>query len=148
MQDRGSTTYTKVTRLATRAHTPATMMTARAKRAPVPPDKSAPVTSCGRVPEAMLGRRRRANKHERSGSRSRGVSREKKRQTMVLAMDRSHGVCCRLPPGVVRVVLCTFALHSVVGLRRGRTGPSSVFLHGAHDAHPACRASNINRPCP
>jgi hypothetical protein len=65
---------------------------------------------------------------------------------MVLAMDCSHDGRCRLRPGVERVVVCTFAVHNVVGLRRGREGPSLLCLHRAHDAHPAVRASNLNRP--
>lgn len=71
-------------------------------------------------------------------------------QAVVLAMERSHGVCCRLAPGVERVVLCTFALHSVVGLRRGSTGPSSLPCNTpmTRILPAAGRASNLNRPWP
>lgn len=47
------TTHTKVIRLATRAQAPATMMMARANRAPVPPDRSAGRSSGSRLPTAM-----------------------------------------------------------------------------------------------
>jgi hypothetical protein len=52
---RHETTHTKVIRLATRAHAPATMMIARANRAPVPPDKSMGCSSGSALPTAMLG---------------------------------------------------------------------------------------------
>lgn len=47
-------THTKVIRLATRAQAPATMMMARANRAPVPPERSVGRSSGSRLPAAMM----------------------------------------------------------------------------------------------
>jgi hypothetical protein len=78
-------------------------------------------------------RRGRVREDERSVGAVLGSVVDRERE--MLAMNDSHGVCYRRRPGVERVVLCTFALHNVVGLRRGRTGPSSLSLLQAHDAH-------------
>jgi hypothetical protein len=84
---RNGTTHTKVSRLATSAHEPATMTMARANRAPVPPERSMGRSSASWLPAAMATGQQ--DGRGRGAGTMRGCAVERRVRS---ATPRRHGV--------------------------------------------------------